>query len=840
VASITLTPPNPALVPQQTVPITATLRDAAGNVLTGRAVTWGSSLPSIATINASGLVTGQSVGATTISANSESAPAGTVTVTVKEGAMIGASGGAVSTINNTVSLIIPNQALAATTPIWIAPLQNPPPDPSLVPGTAFDFGPSGTQFAQPVTVTIKYNPALLSGSAHPALFRLARMTGAAWTALAGSTVDQALQTVTGQTASFSAYAVIEIPPVTGTLCVVVNGLPGGVPAQGTITGPGGFNQPLTGNQACFDTTPGSYSVTPAEVTSGGSSYSAAAQSGTVNAAQTTTITVTYVAVVNPVLTIAGGGAGTGTGRVTSLPAGIDCTITTGTPSGTCNAAFARNTVVEVQVASGTLASWSDGCTGAALCQVTMSQDQRVVATFALPPIIVLKTTKPVVVADRVQQNLTIQYSIQNGGNGALLPTVSPASPKPWLTLSVVGSNTLQLVINASGLLPFSEANTPYVASAKVSSPGAADVPITIKFARTFDQPAGMAATVVRFHRYSGGLSTDTPPANVNALVDLLDARTNTRVPAQIVEPVDPDDQNWLEPPTINASGQLVLQVQPFSGLPIPFGNLPSPPGNLLGTPIRIKLIRADGTSQCPAFSVPPDPSCQVFVYYTADPYPKLLLRPWGVQLTPGSGNDTKSAAIEVQPGGPGTTIDTPQLLRHDCGTRLAQSPTVTATQVTVKGNFTSFADDAVFRCTVKISATYRDDTGAAIAVDSASLLVTLAKPSPDAITPSQRDLNILATAGAAGPAPDDIVLNNLGPNVIALGSVVFVSNTCPSGVLATPIIAGTTLGQGQTATVSITVNPLGQAKRTCSATLRISATTPGVLSQDIPVSVRLK
>ena len=51
--------------------VTATLKDAAGNVLTGRTITWSSSNTAVATVDATGLVTALSEGTTTISAAAE-------------------------------------------------------------------------------------------------------------------------------------------------------------------------------------------------------------------------------------------------------------------------------------------------------------------------------------------------------------------------------------------------------------------------------------------------------------------------------------------------------------------------------------------------------------------------------------------------------------------------------------------------------------------------------------------------------------------------------------------------------------------------------------------------
>src|SRR5213593_1473175 len=81
VASVTVSPTAPNLYGGGTVQLTATPKDAAGSVLSGRVITWASSNPAIATVSATGLVTGVAVGAATITATSEG-QSGTAAVTV--------------------------------------------------------------------------------------------------------------------------------------------------------------------------------------------------------------------------------------------------------------------------------------------------------------------------------------------------------------------------------------------------------------------------------------------------------------------------------------------------------------------------------------------------------------------------------------------------------------------------------------------------------------------------------------------------------------------------------------------------------------------------------------
>jgi CSLREA domain-containing protein len=99
-------------------------------------------------------------------------------------------------------------------------------------------------------------------------------------------------------------------------------------------------------------------------------------------------------------------AGSGSGTVTSSPAGISC-------PGTCTHTFTDGSMVTLTAtaaAGSTFAGWSGGgCSGTGTCQVTMSSDQSVTATFTSNP--------------PPQATLTVER-ISTGGNGTV--TSSPA------------------------------------------------------------------------------------------------------------------------------------------------------------------------------------------------------------------------------------------------------------------------------------------------------------------------------------------------------------------------------------------------------------------------------
>jgi uncharacterized protein YjdB len=81
VASVRVTPTSGTVPVNQTMQLTASLLDAAGNVLTGRQITWASSDQTTATVSNGGLVRGRAKGTATITTTSEGKTA-TATITV--------------------------------------------------------------------------------------------------------------------------------------------------------------------------------------------------------------------------------------------------------------------------------------------------------------------------------------------------------------------------------------------------------------------------------------------------------------------------------------------------------------------------------------------------------------------------------------------------------------------------------------------------------------------------------------------------------------------------------------------------------------------------------------
>ena len=191
--------------------LTASLKDGKGRTLTDRPITWSSSDESKVTV-AAGLVTGVALGSATITANSEG-KTGTVTVTVKDGGVVSATGTTFSAQGGAVNVVVPAGAVTQTSSITVGPAASTPPSARLVAGTAFDFGPPGLTFAQPVTITLKYNAAAIPAGNPEAGLQLYEVVGSAWRVVAGSSVNTDAKTVSGAVTRVGTYAVMTLPKV---------------------------------------------------------------------------------------------------------------------------------------------------------------------------------------------------------------------------------------------------------------------------------------------------------------------------------------------------------------------------------------------------------------------------------------------------------------------------------------------------------------------------------------------------------------------------------------------------------------------------------------------------
>jgi len=114
-------------------------------------------------------------------------------------------GGTVTAAGGDVSLEFPAGAVSEDFVPAVAATTSYPDDPDIVPETVYEFGPPGTQFAEPVQVTVAYDAANIPAGLEEDDLRLCKVVDSAWEAVAGSSVDTTAKTVTGQVDSFSIY-----------------------------------------------------------------------------------------------------------------------------------------------------------------------------------------------------------------------------------------------------------------------------------------------------------------------------------------------------------------------------------------------------------------------------------------------------------------------------------------------------------------------------------------------------------------------------------------------------------------------------------------------------------
>jgi len=126
---------------------------------------------------------------------------------------IGGAGGIAQDSSKKATVTIPAGALALTTNITVGSGgSGVPASAQLVPGTAFSFGPSGTTFATPATLSVAYDPTQVPAGATQSTLSLFTPTpdGKDWQQVTGCSVDTTAHTVSGQISHFSIYAVLAV------------------------------------------------------------------------------------------------------------------------------------------------------------------------------------------------------------------------------------------------------------------------------------------------------------------------------------------------------------------------------------------------------------------------------------------------------------------------------------------------------------------------------------------------------------------------------------------------------------------------------------------------------
>lgn len=240
-----------------TTTVTATYTAQVGNVSIATTGLPGGATPTFtlagpagatASLTGAGTVTGLAVGAWTVTA----APvvAGGVTYTP-----VTATTATAVTLGTTASVTVAYTAQLGQLSLTVAGL------PGGVAGAVTVSGPGG--FTQLATASIVIAN-LVPGSY--TLTAIAVTQGA--TTWQPTPASQQVTVAVGGTAT----ATVAYAAQLGSLAITASGLPGGVTPTWTVTGPGGFSQPVSGAQTLSSLATGSYTVAAATITSGPTTY----------------------------------------------------------------------------------------------------------------------------------------------------------------------------------------------------------------------------------------------------------------------------------------------------------------------------------------------------------------------------------------------------------------------------------------------------------------------------------------------------------------------------------------------------------------------------------------
>ena len=219
---------------------------------------------------------------------------------------------------------------------------------------------------------------------------------------------------------------------------------------------------VVGSPITVGSNPYGVSVTP----DGSQAYVANLNSNTVSVIATASNTVTatipvgvnpfgFGAFMSPAATLTVAENGSGTGQVTSSPAGIDC----GNGNNACAVPFALGTIVTltaIPAAGSVFAGWSGGCSGTASCVVTLNAAVSVTATFTQTyGLTVLEggtgtgqvTSRPSGIDCSATSN-TCSASFNSGTSVTLTASAAAGSSfAGWSGGGCVGTGTCQVTLN---------------------------------------------------------------------------------------------------------------------------------------------------------------------------------------------------------------------------------------------------------------------------------------------------------------------------------------------------------------------------------------------------------
>jgi len=124
---------------------------------------------------------------------------------------IGPAGGSVSLEDGAVVLTVPAGALLEEVWFTAIPTVAVPAAPPAVSGTTYELGPPGTLFGNPITITVRYDPAKLPQGTGATDLGVFLVQGDAWSLAGTPAVNPAAGTVSGQVTRLGRVGVLGIP-----------------------------------------------------------------------------------------------------------------------------------------------------------------------------------------------------------------------------------------------------------------------------------------------------------------------------------------------------------------------------------------------------------------------------------------------------------------------------------------------------------------------------------------------------------------------------------------------------------------------------------------------------
>ncbi|HEX8849774.1 MAG TPA: Ig-like domain-containing protein [Gemmatimonadaceae bacterium] len=197
-------------------------KDASGNELFGRRVSWSSSDTSVAKVSAAGTVTDIAPGSVTITASCERVEQ-SVSLDFRVGGVLDASGGTLSAFGGSIALSLLPKVLAGSTNILFRPATVAAAG-NLVPGTAFEIAPDlGTLAGTLGRVGVHYP---LARGFDAKSLKVARLRDGVWRPIAATVADTMTRMLWAPVSELGTYGILTAPVDHVTI--------GNVPSSGKV------------------------------------------------------------------------------------------------------------------------------------------------------------------------------------------------------------------------------------------------------------------------------------------------------------------------------------------------------------------------------------------------------------------------------------------------------------------------------------------------------------------------------------------------------------------------------------------------------------------------------